>query len=88
MRDNEEYMTQETGEKTEHKTGEKEEDIGEEEDVFERRDPLELFGSDIMMMILNCLDARSVALSLVVSRKWHGVASSDRLWSSKVCIIQ
>ncbi|KAK8635289.1 hypothetical protein V6N13_023166 [Hibiscus sabdariffa] len=34
-------------------------------------------------MILSNLDARSVALSLLVSRAWHGVASSDSLWSYK-----
>ena len=48
------------------------------------QDPLEVFGSDMMMMILSYLDAPSVALSLLVSRGWHGVASSDRLWSTKV----
>ncbi|XP_059592937.1 uncharacterized protein LOC100251139 isoform X2 [Vitis vinifera] len=47
------------------------------------QDPLEVFGSDMMMMILSYLDAPSVALSLLVSRGWHGVASSDRLWSTK-----
>ncbi|XP_043721284.1 uncharacterized protein LOC122668815 isoform X1 [Telopea speciosissima] len=49
-----------------------------------RQDPLVVFGSDIMLMILSRLDARSVALSLLVSHGWHGVASSDRLWSSKL----
>ncbi|XP_059632264.1 F-box protein GID2-like isoform X2 [Cornus florida] len=47
------------------------------------RDPLVVFGSDITMMILSHLDAASVALSLLVSRGWHGVASSDRLWTTK-----
>ncbi|PSS35918.1 E3 ubiquitin ligase complex SCF subunit sconB [Actinidia chinensis var. chinensis] len=47
------------------------------------QDPLVVFGSDIMMKILRHLDACSVALSLLVSRRWHGVASSDRLWASK-----
>ncbi|CAI9271294.1 unnamed protein product [Lactuca saligna] len=46
-------------------------------------DPLVVFGRDIMLMILNHLDARSVALSLLVSRSWHGVASSDAIWSKK-----
>ncbi|KAL9688743.1 hypothetical protein QQ045_033167 [Rhodiola kirilowii] len=61
----------------------------EEEEEEERgrvllQDPLEVFGRDIMMMILSHhLDARSVAQSLLVSRAWHGVASSDRLWTSK-----
>ncbi|XP_021636009.2 uncharacterized protein LOC110632192 isoform X3 [Hevea brasiliensis] len=48
-----------------------------------RQDPLEVLGWDLMMKILSNLDARSVALSLLVSRGWHRVASSDRLWSSK-----
>ncbi|OMO97946.1 hypothetical protein CCACVL1_04400 [Corchorus capsularis] len=55
----------------------------EEEETVVGRDPLEVFGRDIMMKILRNLDARSVALSLLVSRAWHGVASSDSLWSSK-----
>lgn len=45
------------------------------------RDPLVALGPDVMMKILTYLDARSLALSLLVSRGWHGVASSDRLWS-------
>ncbi|PWA55573.1 F-box domain, cyclin-like protein [Artemisia annua] len=47
------------------------------------QDPLVVFGWDIMLKILNHLDARSVALSLMVSRGWHGVASSDAIWSKK-----
>ncbi|XP_009800686.1 uncharacterized protein [Nicotiana sylvestris] len=47
------------------------------------RDPLILLGSDIMLMILSCLDARSVALSLLVSLGWRAVASSAKIWSSK-----
>nr|GMD85513.1 F-box family protein [Ipomoea batatas]GMD90755.1 F-box family protein [Ipomoea batatas] len=46
-------------------------------------DPLEVFGTDIMLMILSHLDARSVALSLLVSRRWNGVASSDTIWGPK-----
>lgn len=56
----------------------------ESEDLGEVRDPLMVFGSDILMMILTNLDARSVARSLLVSRGWCRVASSDRLWSPKV----
>ncbi|XP_043707685.1 uncharacterized protein LOC122657010 isoform X2 [Telopea speciosissima] len=48
------------------------------------KDPLVVFGRDIMLMILSRLDARSVALSLLVSRGWHAVSSSDRLWRSKL----
>ncbi|XP_058182117.1 uncharacterized protein LOC131300350 [Rhododendron vialii] len=51
--------------------------------VNNEQDPLVLFGSDIMMKVLKNLDARSVALSLLVSRGWYGVASSDRLWTAK-----
>ncbi|WMV48156.1 hypothetical protein MTR67_041541 [Solanum verrucosum] len=47
-------------------------------------DPLVVLGSDIMLMILSCLDARSVALCLLVSCGWRGIASSDKIWSSKV----
>lgn len=60
------------------------ENRGGEAEGFLLRDPLEVFGRDIMLMILSKLDARSVALSLLVSRTWHGVASSDRIWGPKV----
>lgn len=46
-------------------------------------DPLVVLGTDVMLMILSCLDARSVALCLLVSRGWRAVASSDKIWSSK-----
>ncbi|KAK6929666.1 hypothetical protein RJ641_003760 [Dillenia turbinata] len=59
------------------------ENEGEEEEEKKRQDPLVVFGTDIMTKILGYLDARSVALSLLVSRGWHGVASSDKLWTSK-----
>ncbi|KAL5784459.1 hypothetical protein ACOSQ2_006851 [Xanthoceras sorbifolium] len=61
----------------------KREKISEKEVVVKLHDPLEVFGRDIMLMILRNLDARSVALALLVSRAWHGVASSDVLWTSK-----
>ena len=48
------------------------------------QDTLLVVDSDIMIKILRHLDACSVALSLLVSRRWHGVASSDRLWANKV----
>uniref|UniRef100_A0A3Q7I7X0 F-box domain-containing protein n=1 Tax=Solanum lycopersicum TaxID=4081 RepID=A0A3Q7I7X0_SOLLC len=47
-------------------------------------DPLVVLGTDVMLMILSCLDARSVALCLLVSRGWRAVASSDKIWSSKI----
>ncbi|KAL9408552.1 hypothetical protein AB3S75_047011 [Citrus x aurantiifolia] len=55
-----------------------------EEEVELSQDPFEVLGRDIMLMILKNLDARSVALSFLVSRAWHGVASSDSIWSAKV----
>ncbi|KAL8171462.1 hypothetical protein V2J09_023266 [Rumex salicifolius] len=45
------------------------------------QDLLVALGPDVMMKILSYLDARTVALSLLVSRGWHGMASSDSLWS-------
>ncbi|KAL3507437.1 hypothetical protein ACH5RR_032819 [Cinchona calisaya] len=49
----------------------------------EEHDPLVILGYDIMHMILGHLDARSLALSLLISRGWHGVAFSERLWALK-----
>ncbi|XP_062166414.1 uncharacterized protein LOC133872806 isoform X2 [Alnus glutinosa] len=67
------------------------EDVEEKKEEGEgvlRRDPLEVFGTDIMLKILSNLDARSVALSLLVSRGWHAVASSDRIWGAKTRIMK
>ncbi|KAK9146287.1 hypothetical protein Sjap_006190 [Stephania japonica] len=47
-------------------------------------DPMALLGLDLMMKVLDRLDARSLALCLIVSRDWNRVASSDELWASKV----
>ncbi|VFQ92278.1 unnamed protein product [Cuscuta campestris] len=46
-------------------------------------DPLSVFDTDIMLAILSYLDARSVALSLLVCRGWNGVASRDAIWGPK-----
>ena len=70
--------------KKKRKREKRKEKIEEEEEVELSQDPLEVLGRDIMLMILKNLDARSVALSLLVSRAWHGVASSDSIWSAKV----
>ncbi|KAM1746325.1 hypothetical protein ACFX11_012966 [Malus domestica] len=64
-------------------TAAKREGKEEKKEVIVLKDPLKVFGRDIMSMILDNLDARSGVLSLLVSHAWHGVASSDRLWSSK-----
>ncbi|KAG7018833.1 hypothetical protein SDJN02_20706 [Cucurbita argyrosperma subsp. argyrosperma] len=52
------------------------------------QDPFEVLGPDLLMTILSYVDARSVALSLLVSRSWYAVASSDRLWNSKTRIMR
>ncbi|KAL9353100.1 hypothetical protein Peur_055780 [Populus x canadensis] len=39
--------------------------------------PLDVLGRDLMLRVLNSLDARSLALCLVVSRTWNRVASSE-----------
>lgn len=59
----------------------KRKNIGEE---IELQDPFVAFGSEIMVMILKQLDARSVARSRLISRGWHSIASSDEIWSRKV----
>ncbi|XP_020529111.1 uncharacterized protein LOC18444091 isoform X2 [Amborella trichopoda] len=46
-------------------------------------DPLRVFGPDLFLLILQRLDAHSVARSLLVSRGWRRVASSDTLWAKK-----
>ncbi|XP_029119848.1 uncharacterized protein [Elaeis guineensis] len=46
-------------------------------------DPLVVLGPDIMTKMLEFLDARSVARSIVVSPRWHEIATSDRLWAAK-----
>eukprot|EP01018_Ginkgo_biloba_P019783 Gb_21931 [translate_table: standard] len=47
-------------------------------------DPLLVFGSDVMLMILYRLDARSLAQSILVSHGWQALAGSDRLWAKKL----
>lgn len=56
----------------------------EEDEEGESTDPLVVLGSDLVTKVLEFLDARSVARLLVVSRRWHDVATSDRLWAPKV----
>ncbi|XP_024047319.1 uncharacterized protein LOC18032267 isoform X1 [Citrus clementina] len=62
---------------------ERKEKLKEEETEELLQDPLEAFGRDIMLKILQNLKAHSVALTLLVSRAWNGVASSDTLWTPK-----
>ncbi|KAK9183167.1 hypothetical protein WN944_026316 [Citrus x changshan-huyou] len=62
---------------------ERKEQLKEEETEELLQDPLEAFGGDIMLKILQNLKARSVAPTLFVSRAWNGVASSDTLWTPK-----
>ncbi|KAL4190689.1 hypothetical protein AMTRI_Chr07g76940 [Amborella trichopoda] len=51
-------------------------------------DPLRVFGPDLFLLILQRLDAHSVARSLLVSRGWCRVASSDTLWAKKTRILR
>ncbi|RWW19267.1 hypothetical protein GW17_00016702 [Ensete ventricosum] len=52
------------------------------------RDPLVVLGPDVMTKILEFADARSVARCTVVSRSWHEIAASDRLWAPKMFLFQ
>ncbi|XP_020095482.1 uncharacterized protein LOC109715090 [Ananas comosus] len=49
----------------------------------EARDPATALGPDVVERVLGASDARSVARSAAVSRAWHGIATSDRLWAPK-----
>ncbi|MCL7037328.1 hypothetical protein MKW94_024440 [Papaver nudicaule] len=53
------------------------------EEVVVVREPLLVFGEDLMLVILNHLDAQGVASCLLVSHGWSDVASSDSLWTKK-----
>ncbi|KAK8965770.1 hypothetical protein KSP40_PGU002110 [Platanthera guangdongensis] len=44
------------------------------------RDPLEVLGPDILLMVMKLVDACSAALSASVSRGWNRVVASDHLW--------
>ncbi|KAL9237739.1 hypothetical protein vseg_012252 [Gypsophila vaccaria] len=44
-------------------------------------DPVDVIGEDLMMRVFGRLDARSLVYSLLVSRFWFSLASSDLLWS-------
>ncbi|XP_042050638.1 uncharacterized protein LOC121796018 isoform X1 [Salvia splendens] len=52
-------------------------------DDLEHQDPLLVFGSEILTIILAKLDLRSLAEARLVSRGWKPVASSDRIWGFK-----
>lgn len=60
---------------------------GGEELHLAAEDPLLVFGSEIMTIILGKLDVRSVAEARLVSRGWQAVASSDRIWAPKVLFL-
>ncbi|XP_057772308.1 uncharacterized protein LOC130991882 isoform X2 [Salvia miltiorrhiza] len=61
----------------------KADDSGGEELQLAAEDPLLVFGSEIMTIILSKLDVRSLAEARLVSRGWQAVASSDRIWAPK-----
>ncbi|EPS70911.1 hypothetical protein M569_03848, partial [Genlisea aurea] len=54
------------------------------EEIGDSLDPLAVFGSGIMLIILSKLDALSVAQARLVCRDWLDIASSDKIWLSKV----
>lgn len=62
----------------------KADEIGGEELQLEAEDPLLVFSSEIMTIILAKLDLRSVAEARLVCRGWQAVASADRIWGPKV----
>uniref|UniRef100_N1QRB3 Uncharacterized protein n=1 Tax=Aegilops tauschii TaxID=37682 RepID=N1QRB3_AEGTA len=47
-------------------------------------DPVEVLGQEVMGLVVELLDARSVARCTAVSRAWFGVAADNRLWAPKV----
>ncbi|CAN6460526.1 unnamed protein product [Victoria cruziana] len=47
-------------------------------------DPLVVLGPDVFGMVLDRSDARSVARSLLVSRRWFCAACDDAIWCKKV----
>ncbi|KAK6130510.1 hypothetical protein DH2020_035768 [Rehmannia glutinosa] len=47
------------------------------------QDPVVVFCSGVMMIILSKLDVRSIAVARVVSGGWLAVASADMLWEPK-----
>jgi hypothetical protein len=49
-----------------------------------RSDPVEVLGEEVMGLVMELLDARSVARCTAVSRAWYGVAADNRLWAPKV----
>ncbi|XP_047979880.1 uncharacterized protein LOC125221713 isoform X2 [Salvia hispanica] len=61
----------------------KADEIGGEELQLAAEDPLLVFGSEIMTIILAELDLRSVAEARLVSRGWQAIASADRIWGPK-----
>jgi hypothetical protein len=47
-------------------------------------DPVEALGEGVMGLVMELLDARSVARCTAVSLTWYGVAADNRLWAPKV----
>ena len=47
-------------------------------------DPVEVLGEEVMGLVMELLDARSVARCTAVARAWYGVAADNRLWAPKV----
>jgi hypothetical protein len=47
-------------------------------------DPVEALGEEAMGLVMELLDARSVARCTAVSLTWYGLAADNRLWAPKV----
>jgi hypothetical protein len=47
-------------------------------------DPVEALGEEVMGLVMELLDARSVERCTAVSLTWYGVAADNRLWAPKV----
>ncbi|XP_044970084.1 uncharacterized protein LOC123430265 isoform X2 [Hordeum vulgare subsp. vulgare] len=46
-------------------------------------DPVEVLGEEVIGLVMELLDARSVARCTAVSRAWYEVAADNRLWAPK-----
>ncbi|XP_057847493.2 uncharacterized protein LOC131057365 isoform X2 [Cryptomeria japonica] len=66
--------------------GKRRKKVEEEKDNYS--DPLVVLGSDIMLLILHRLDARSLAQSILVSHGWQALAACDSLWAKKTRIMK
>ncbi|XBJ16303.1 hypothetical protein VPH35_007969 [Triticum aestivum] len=74
MAEAEEWERQKRGRRRRRRRGRRESDGS---------DPVEVLGEEVMGLVMELLDARSVARCTAVSRAWFGVAADNRLWAPK-----